>query len=104
MAVEQLRSWQHDIAERADCVADEIVDEYIDAFPDTPDEIVHMRNNVLKLRALVQYSIMDNERAKMLMTVLRKRQRYLYQDLYDYGPRGKTGNLLNLDVIMFVAM
>lgn len=72
MAVEQLTCWQHDIAERACYAANRIVDEYIYVVPNTPDEIRDMQNNVLKLRALVQYSIADSKRAELLLKLLQK--------------------------------
>lgn len=104
MAVEQLTSWQHDIVERLAWSADSIVDEYIVSFPDTPDEIVAMRNNVFKLRALVQHSIADGNRAERLMELLRIHQKYFYSDLCEYGPKGKTGKLLSFGRVGIVKL
>ncbi|KAL3972460.1 hypothetical protein ACER0C_025809 [Sarotherodon galilaeus] len=91
MAVEQLRSWKHDIAERCTHLTESIFDRYTDG-----DEaldatgITEIPNHVHHLRALVEYSLQDEVRAKLLLSLLREINPYIYQDLVQRGPQGKT--------------
>lgn len=71
-------------------------------FPDMPNEIMDMKNNVLKMRALVQYSIADSRRAKLLLKLLQKHNKFLYKDLCDHGPKGKTGKMVSVEPHSFV--
>ncbi|KAL4009141.1 hypothetical protein ACER0C_002993 [Sarotherodon galilaeus] len=80
MPVETLRSWQHDIAERC---TDE--DEALDT-----TGITEIPNHVHRLQALVEYSLQDEVRAKVLLSLVRDTDPYLYKDLSNLGPRGKT--------------
>ncbi|CAI5677813.1 unnamed protein product [Oreochromis niloticus] len=91
MAVEQLRSWQHDIAERCTHLTESIFDRYMDEDEalDTTD-MMEIQNHVHRLRALVEYSLQDQVRAKVLLSAVRDTHPYLYKDLSDLGPRGKT--------------
>ncbi|CAI5654297.1 unnamed protein product [Oreochromis niloticus] len=90
MAVEQLKAWQYDIEERAVYGAERIMDDYMSEIYDVPDEIVDMRNGFYKLRALVQYSMADNNRAQVLLQALESNENYLHRDLCTRGPQGKT--------------
>ncbi|CAI5697399.1 unnamed protein product [Oreochromis niloticus] len=100
MAVEQLRSWQHDIAERCTHLTESIFDRYMDEDEalDTTD-MMEIQNHVHRLRALVEYSLQDQVRAKVLLSAVRDTHPHLYKDLLDLGPRGKTGT-----VFLFVAI
>lgn len=91
MAVKQLTLWQHDITERACYVVNQILDEYVYMVPNTPDEIRGTRNDVLKMRKLVDYSIEDSKRATLLLKLLQQHNKWLYNDLCERGPKGKTG-------------
>ncbi|KAL3997049.1 hypothetical protein ACER0C_009706 [Sarotherodon galilaeus] len=93
MAVEQLRSWQHDIAERCTHLTERIFARYVDEFPDTTD-MMEIPNHVHRLRALVEYSMEDEVRAQLLLSVVHEMNTYLYQDLVEQGPQGKTERTL----------
>ncbi|CAI5677932.1 unnamed protein product [Oreochromis niloticus] len=91
MAVEQLRLWKHDIAERCTHLAESIFHRYTDK-DDALDAtgITEIPNLVHRLRALVEYSLQDEVRAKLLLSLLREINHYIYQDLVQHGPQGKT--------------
>ncbi|KAL3972459.1 golgin subfamily B member 1 [Sarotherodon galilaeus] len=52
--------------------------------------MMEIPNHVHRLRALVEYSMEDEVRAKVLLSVVREINTYLYQDLVELGPQGKT--------------
>lgn len=58
MAVEQLRSWQHDIAERCTHLTELVFKRYTAELPHTPG-MMEIPNHVHRLRALVEYSLQD---------------------------------------------
>lgn len=91
MAVEQLTLWQHDITERASYLVNQILDKYVYMVPTIPDEIRRMQNDVLKMRKLVDYSVEDRERAALLLKLIQQHNKWLYNDLCEHGPKGKTG-------------
>lgn len=100
MAVEQLRSWKHDIAERCTHITESIFDRYTDgdqALDATG--ITKIPNHVHRLRALVEYSLQDEVRAELLLSLLREINPYFYHDLVERGPQGKTGT-----IFLFVAI
>ncbi|KAL3977641.1 MFS transporter (organic cation transporter) [Sarotherodon galilaeus] len=91
MAVEQLRLWKHDIAERCTHLTESIFDRYTDK-DDALDAtgITEIPNHVHRLRALVEYSLQDEVRAKLLLSLLCEINPYIYKDLVQQGPKGKT--------------
>lgn len=93
MAVERLKSWQHDIAERCVYLTESIFERYTRELPDTPD-MTDIPNYVHRLQALVEYCMEDEVRAKVLLSLVGHIDPYLYQDLVERGPRGKTGTVL----------
>lgn len=97
MAVERLKSWQHDIAERCVYLTESIFERYTRELPDTPD-MTDIPNYVHRLQALVEYCMEDEVRAKVLLSAVHELNPYFYQDLVDRGPQGKTGT-----VFLFVA-
>lgn len=98
MAVEQLRSWQHDIVERCTHLTERIFKRYTVELPLPPDTM-EIPNHVHRLRALVEHSMEDEVRAKVLLSAVHELNTYLYQDLVEQGPQGKTGT-----VLLFVAI
>ncbi|CAI5677931.1 unnamed protein product [Oreochromis niloticus] len=66
-----------------------IFDRYTRELPDTPD-MMDIPNHVHCLQALVEYSLQDEVRAKVLLSLVGNIDPYLYQDLAERGPRGKT--------------
>lgn len=90
MAVERLKSWQHDIAERCVYLTESIFERYTRELPDTPD-MTDIPNYVHRLQALVEYCMEDEVRAKVLLSLVGHIDPRLYQDLAERGPRGKTG-------------
>lgn len=99
MAVEQLRSCQHDIAERCTHITESIFDRYTDGDQDLDaTAMTKIPNHVHRLRALVEYSLQDEVRAKVLLSLVGHIDPRLYQDLAERGPRGKTGTVLLFEV------
>lgn len=94
MAVEQLRSCQHDIAERCTHITESIFDRYTDGDQDLDaTAMTKIPNHVHRLRALVEYSLQDEVRAKLLLSLLCEINPYIYKDLVQQGPKGKTGTV-----------
>lgn len=99
MAVEQLRSCQHDIAERCTHITESIFDRYTDGDQDLDaTAMTKIPNHVHRLRALVEYSLQDEVRAKVLLSAVHELNPYFYQDLVDRGPQGKTGTVFSLQI------
>nr|XP_020443627.1 uncharacterized protein LOC109952748 [Monopterus albus] len=86
-----LRGYKDDITERVgyfNCLADEVL-------PNDPDSenlrrSFHSRTNPVKaLRKIVDYCLQSEERAERFLKAFGKIDPWLYNDLRQYGPRGK---------------
>lgn len=91
-ATEQVMTWKYAISQRYYWVADEILEDFTSEFLSTPDDTKYMKNNILKLRRLAEYSVKDEGRARLLLTLLRKHDEEAFWELAD-GANGQEGNI-----------
>lgn len=78
---EQVKSYKFAIGRDYHWHADEILEDFTAEFLSTPDDIKYMKNDILKLHHLVDYSARDEEMARFLLNLLAKKNEDVFCEL-----------------------
>lgn len=94
-ATEQVKAWKFSISRDYHWYADDILEEFTTEFLSTPDDIKHMKNDMLKLQRLVDYSATHEEMARLLLKLLAKKHEDAFWELSDEQEGNNSYNTLS---------
>lgn len=88
MAVEQLDSFKHDIPNLC-WYAPGVFCDFMSSSDNTTDVDYHHSNAVSMIGEIIDWCLLDEDRAARFLTMIKEQFPYVYKDLTEQGPKGK---------------